>query len=326
MKNLKERYIYAVTRNLPEDQRDDVSKELFTTIEDMVADRVGNGKSENKNLKDILNDLGHPDKLAEKYSNSKNCLIGPDWFFQYKKVLFIVLKIAPVVVAIITLISNLISGGWNPFAAVINAIGVGINVAIQVVFWVTLIFFMLERVPNSAEELEESWNLEMLPELPATSQISRAETIVEIIMSILFGGFILSLQTSYWNDNSQVQTFLSFINPEAFKFWIPAILGVFVIQVLILIAKYILGKWSTPLIIAEVGVNILSTVVLVGWLISGQAISPELYTYFQSKGTENIGVIVDSARNILIAVVTITAVMESVDAIRKGGIKPVSSK
>src|SRR5690349_12729581 len=97
MKDLIERYVYAVTRNLPENQRDDVSKELNATIEDMVADRMKKStKSRNKVIRDVLNELGRPEKLAENYTNSKNYLIGPEWFFQYKKVLFIVLKIAPI--------------------------------------------------------------------------------------------------------------------------------------------------------------------------------------------------------------------------------------
>ena len=60
-KNLIERYVYDVTRRLPEKEREDVMKELRANIYDMLPE----GASEDA-VKKVLYELGSPVSLAEK--------------------------------------------------------------------------------------------------------------------------------------------------------------------------------------------------------------------------------------------------------------------
>lgn len=59
--DLIKRYVYAVTKELPESQREEIRLELTSLIEDMVQER-GEGSVES-----ILLELGDPKRLAEKY-------------------------------------------------------------------------------------------------------------------------------------------------------------------------------------------------------------------------------------------------------------------
>lgn len=53
---MMERYIYAVTRKLPQSQREDIGKELRGLIEDMLEERVPIGTVTEKDLEDVLID------------------------------------------------------------------------------------------------------------------------------------------------------------------------------------------------------------------------------------------------------------------------------
>ncbi len=226
----------------------------------------------------------------------------------------------------VVFITSLFNGEWNPMLDFINAVSVGINVAIQTVFWITLTFVMLERSPDSAKELEKSWNLDMLPELPPTRQINRAETLVGVVMLGLFAAFMWSLNTNFWENNNQVVTVLNFVHPEAWKFWIPAFIGVLILEIIHHIFRYVIGNWTVPLVVTEVVINILTVVVMIGWLTSGQVVNPELYTFFEAKGVQNIHQIVDWSIYLAIAIGVVTSVIESIDAITKSRVKSINVK
>src|SRR5659263_187062 len=87
---LIERYIYAVTRHLPEKQREDIAKELRGLIEDMLSQRA-EAHASDTDIEAVLIELGEPSALASKYSGKPRYLIGPEIFETYIMVLKIVL-------------------------------------------------------------------------------------------------------------------------------------------------------------------------------------------------------------------------------------------
>ncbi|MDF2536663.1 MAG: hypothetical protein K0R18_2825, partial [Bacillales bacterium] len=108
---LIERYIYAVTKRLPEAQREDVAKvtkrlpeaqredvakELRGNIEDMLSDNPSQHEIEG-----VLIELGEPSKLATEFRGKKRYLIGPEHFDQYISIL----KIVAIILAIISFVS-----------------------------------------------------------------------------------------------------------------------------------------------------------------------------------------------------------------------------
>jgi uncharacterized membrane protein len=67
-----ERYIYAVTKKLPEKQRGDIEKELRSLIGDMLADRVGENEASSDDMEAVLIELGNPNELADQYREKSN--------------------------------------------------------------------------------------------------------------------------------------------------------------------------------------------------------------------------------------------------------------
>ncbi len=99
-----ERYVYAVTRKLPEKQRKDIEQELRGLIEDMLADRTGEGSPGEADIETVLTELGDPALLADSFRMGKKHLIGPDNYNTY----FFVVKIVLAAVAFgITLASEI---------------------------------------------------------------------------------------------------------------------------------------------------------------------------------------------------------------------------
>ncbi len=81
VQELKERYVYAVSRLLPHKMREDISAELDTLIEDMLEERCQDRPAEEKDLRVVLAELGSPSEMANHYSPDKDkCLIGPPLF------------------------------------------------------------------------------------------------------------------------------------------------------------------------------------------------------------------------------------------------------
>ena len=94
MTDLKERYIYAVTRNLPRASRQDIERELDTLIEDMLEARCGKDAPTEKDLRVVLTELGTPAELFRKYSpDAGKALIGEGYYPQYKGFLKLLLPL-----------------------------------------------------------------------------------------------------------------------------------------------------------------------------------------------------------------------------------------
>src|SRR5690554_2970853 len=107
MNTLIERYIYAVTKRLPENQRKEIEIELRSLIDDMIM-----SKSDEPNeaiIKEALLELGDPAELADQYRDKKRYLIGPDYIDQYFFVLKIVLSATGLVFILSLVVGSIFS-------------------------------------------------------------------------------------------------------------------------------------------------------------------------------------------------------------------------
>ena len=93
-KDIVERYIYDVTRRVPEKQRQDIRLELTSLIEDMCEE-------EGATVEEVLEKLGSPAEFAKRYRDENNYIIGPDYYDNY----IWVLKIGAIAIAISSIIS-----------------------------------------------------------------------------------------------------------------------------------------------------------------------------------------------------------------------------
>lgn len=85
MKKIIERYIYAVTKRLPERMRDEVKEELNANIHDMLPKNPTD-----QDIDELLHKLGHPRELARNYHGEDRYVISPLFYDDYIQVLKIV--------------------------------------------------------------------------------------------------------------------------------------------------------------------------------------------------------------------------------------------
>jgi uncharacterized membrane-anchored protein len=168
LEDLVNRYVYDVVRRLPQNQREDIERELRELIDDMLVDKLGGQEPTKQELEEVLLQLGKPADLADKYRDEKRCLIGPAYYDTYCMVLKIVLIcvgfgvcvayfVNCVVTSTITyeLVPNVLSGLMEGFA------------------WVTILFFVAERYGKkviSSQRLN-NWKLSDLPQIPSQKSI-----------------------------------------------------------------------------------------------------------------------------------------------------------
>ena len=150
VQELKERYVYAVSRLLPHKMRSDISAELDTLIEDMLEERCRDRPAEEKDLRVILAELGSPSGITIVMDNWQKT----KFFYEYL----------------------LDAAGW------LGSMIMGLVFAFG---FVTLLFAFFQRKGISLEEINGSW--ENLPPVPEKQErISKGETIAGICLSIAF--------------------------------------------------------------------------------------------------------------------------------------------
>ena len=192
---LIERYIYAATRFMRKEEREDVSQELYSIIADMLEERCGEKEPDEETVKEVLAELGDARELYEKYSiDGKDCLIGAPYYGMYKYIMKtalltvgIALFIAQIIVCIISVpetvamadkvdyIVNLI---LEPFATVFD--GLAITFAA-----VTAGFAIMYHKGIKMDTVFDS--LDRLPQLPKKDEvISKAGIAFEMVISVLF--------------------------------------------------------------------------------------------------------------------------------------------
>lgn len=192
---LIERYLYDVIRRLPESQREDIKKELSGLIEDMLAERAGEGSATEEDLRAVLTELGKPSDLAMKYKGGKNVLIGEQYYEAYCLILKIVLACTGFGMLIAALVSAIVVI-FEP-VVVTKGIQEGIELILQIpgvllsaFAWVTIIFAIIERTQGKVEgkNIGVAFNLDDLPKVPEKKgRIPRSESIVGIVFTLIFG-------------------------------------------------------------------------------------------------------------------------------------------
>ncbi len=172
MNALSDRYVAAVTNQLPEATRADVARELRATIEDTIEAK-GPTVSRSEAERTALIELGDPDLLAASYRGRPLALIGPELYPKWVELTKLLLVIIPPLAGGGALIGQLLAE--RSLGQAISASALTIFWAIiHVVFWTTFGFALAERHGARAAELDQPWTPDNLPSiedpLPSVSE------------------------------------------------------------------------------------------------------------------------------------------------------------
>jgi hypothetical protein len=291
--NLIERYIYAVTRHLPEKEAVEVSQELDELIASMLAERADKPISEDEKVREVLMELGSPEKMAREYSGKANdSLIGQPHYSLYLKVLKLVLMAVAIGLSVGLLVSAISEGpfpgstetnawvGWTMEAVIewFTSLTSGLLGAFA---WVTIIFAILYhkgvKLDFDTEDLDD------LPEVPQEkARIGRGELIGDVIFTTLFAILFVALPYANLPIIGIAAKPIPLFTPEVLINVRYLLIASILTMILEVILKFVDGRYSLRVFAAMILANLLSIVTVLTWLGNPEAMNPVFAERFQA--------------------------------------------
>ena len=270
---LIDKYVAEVGRHLPLLKgREDIEKELKSTLEDMLDERRQAGAPEEAQVIQLLKEYGSPQKVASTY-NPHPYLIGPKLFPLFLMVLKIVVS---VVVAVLLVLAGVRAVTATPFmgAEFVSIVGKGLGDALSAAIAafgnVVLVFAILERVLPEKEiggfDDEKDWDPASLAREPDPDSVKRFDLVMEIVFTFVALA-ILNL-TPQWLGmfffSDGTQTFIPLFTEKFFQFvpWINAVLVAEIVLDIYLLREAVWSLWTRITKIVIEAASIAVTVIL----------------------------------------------------------------
>ncbi len=275
MTSLTDRYVAAVLQHIPTNKRTDVERELASSIADAIDDRVANGEGHDSAERDVLESMGDPARLAASMAGRRMYLIGPSSFLEWRRLMTVLLSVVVPISAIAVGVIELARDG-EIAQAIVAGLGAGINVAVHLAFWVTLIFVLVERADwrRTTDEGEQParWTVDQLPAAPAT-RISLSDTVGEIITLVITIAGLLILRGLTWADDATGQE-IPILHPSIVDWWVPLLVLVLLTLLGFRIMLHILGRWTMPMAVAHAVLSLAFALPIVYLALTGTLVNP----------------------------------------------------
>lgn len=289
--NLIEIYIHEVTRRLPEKNREDIALELQSTIEDMLPDDYSE-----KDVKVALEKLGNPATLARGYGDRPMHLIGPRYFDIYVTLLKMILPIAAVI-SLISMIAQYFVGYQGEEAlinVVLDIVGFGvwkiIEVGIQVFFWLTIVFAILERTDKRKDEQPltaslQKWtpdDLKNIAYVPKKKAISKFEVFGSLMWTAIWATLYFyanHLVGVYRDSGNGLEFVTSALNQEVLMEYWPVVVIVIVFEIALSLYKLIKGQWTKRIAISNTILQLIGTVVFIVIVVNSNLLNQGFIAY-----------------------------------------------
>jgi hypothetical protein len=288
MTSLTDRYVHVTVRNLDEGQRHDVEQELRGTIEDMVDARLDAGAAASRDDAEraVLVELGDPMRLAAEYTGRPLHLIGPAIYPEWRRLVTLLLWTVVPVVTVINLVlrlfvDDLASEGVG--AAFASSAGLGLQVALHVVFWTTLVYALVERSQPGKAVI--TWDPDQLPEDDGRS-VGIGETVSSVVMLLLVGLALIWQQT-----NSPLEVdgeSVPVLDPALWSGWIPFLLGVVVAQIVVALAVFRARRWTWGLAGIAAALDVAASAAVLWLLFTGRLLNPAFVDAMVANGWTSV--------------------------------------
>lgn len=297
---LTDRYVHAATRWLPSRTRTEVADELRERIADTVAAHGGGPGAE----REALEELGDPLRVAVDYTGREPALIGPRLFVPWLRLTtLLVVIVAPIVGLVVGVVGAF--EGDSVGAIVGGAVGSMLEIAVHLVFWVTLVFAVLDWTGTRADF--QTWSVDQLPD-PDTGR-GLGDLIAAGVFLPLFAALLVWQQVS--SPIVEGGDTIAAIDPELWSWYLPLVLVTLALELAHAVWVY-RGGWTWPAAWAHLGLTLLFAVPTILLLLDGSIVNPELVAHFDWDGP-----LVDRVlRGIAVGVALVSA-WEAFDGFRK---------
>jgi len=281
--DLVERYVHATTRTLPEPRRADLTEELRSTIDDMVQARTDAGEPVDEAERAALLELGDPRLLAARYAEERLQLIGPAYFLVWKRLLLRLLAWVPLAVGSIAAVVEALADDATVGTVVVAGGGAALSTAIQVAFWTTLVFAVVDRVA-SGEELPE-WQPEHLPDLPVDRERRLADTVAAVAFDVVIAAVLVLQHFRSWTPGPDGRD-VPVLDPALWTPWILFLLVVVAASIGVELWKHVRG-WTWPVTLGTVATSV-AFAAPVAWLAAhDRLVNPE-FAHAVTLGPEQL--------------------------------------
>ncbi|MGH1564686.1 HAAS signaling domain-containing protein [Mumia sp. DW29H23] len=266
---LTDRYVRAATRWLPGGSRRDVEAELRERIADTLAARGDSPAAE----REVLEEMGDPLLVAVEYTGREPRLIGPRLFMPWLRLLLLLLAIVPPLAAAGHLIGAL-TDDEAIAPSLLGAVGVAVGAAIQVAFWVTAVFAVLDWTGALENEEVEPWSVDKLPAASRPGQ-SFGDTIATVAFLAVMAGLLVwqQIASPISSDGESIPV----LDPALWSWWVPAVLALLAIEVGFTLWVYRTG-WSWTAAAVNAAIAVAFAALTLPALAAGDFLNPELVT------------------------------------------------
>ncbi|SCF22940.1 hypothetical protein GA0070216_10757 [Micromonospora matsumotoense] len=313
MNTLTDRYLAATLRAVPAPRREEIATELRAAIEDMIDDRVGGGQDSATAEREVLTELGHPERLAARYADRRLQLIGPTYYLVWQQVLRRLLTTIPGAVGVIVGVVQATVGD-NPGGAIGSGISVAFQTAVQITFWVTLSFAILERT-NTSLTLPE-WDVDKLPETPVERDIRLPDTCASVAMVLLTLAFLPWQHFRSWVRDTDGQR-IPLLDPALWTSWLPVLAAVLLAGLVLEVVKYRTGRWTWPLVAVNALLDLAFAVPLIWLVLTDRLLNPDLVDRFGWLRDGNGLGVASRVTVVVVAAITLWDFVESVVKARR---------
>lgn len=316
MSTLTDRYVWGVLRAVPSAQRAELEPEIRALVADAVEARLADGTGPDAAERAALTELGDPERLAARYTDTRLYLVGPRYFPDWRRLLRLLLPIVVPIVSIVVMAAGYLAG-----RGILEILGSGLGTAfivgVMITFWVTLSFAILERVEAADVDRELAWSPDRLPELPAdTVRPSVVEVVFSMVALLVAAGALVwqQLAMPIRIDGSAFPLF----DRTLWSFWIPWFLVLLLVEIAFTYVRWRRGGWTWTLATVNLILNLAFTIPAV-WLVSeGRLLDPPLVAAIDAK----VGSAWLAPTLAIVAVIAVTAsAWDAVDGFRRSWIR-----
>lgn len=280
---LTDRYVAATLRTIPEDRRSDIEQELRASIADAVDAKIASGTDPEAAETAVLTDLGDPDRLAADLAGRPLYLIGPELYLDWWRLLTSLLWIAPIP-GLVTLTAALV-GGDAVGSSIFSGLWTTAVVALQIAFWTTLVFALLERDRRTRRKnLTGPWTVDRLPAVRQHRDVSLGETVSSLATLVLLVAAVFVQRSHSWYRTPDGDP-VTVLDPDLWPVWVGGLLVIVAADVVIEVVKYARGRWTVGLAAANT-VTALAFAVPAAWLAAeGRLVNP---AFLDASGGDDV--------------------------------------
>ena len=307
---LTDRYVWTLTRHLPDDVGPDVARELRATIGDAVDARVDEGADPAAAEDAVLSELGDPEVLARTYGGRPAYLIGPGVYPDWVRLM----RVLPAVVLPFVLVGSFTARlaatdeSWGQI--LLDSVLLLLSVAVHLAFWVTLTFAIIEWNRPEAERNRplSRWRPDQLTAEVPWRSVGLGETVASAGFSLALGALVAWQFAGVSGDAVQV------LDPKVDLVWKVTLVGLFVLDAVLALLVWRVGRWTPTLAAVTVASNAAAATLLL-WLLSRDELLTDLPAVLSERFGWSTSWSVPSA--LVAAIIVVITLWDGIEAVVK---------